>query len=62
MGDVEEPGSGDENTPLLGPQDVENTAVYPVIHAIRQDVTVSATSPSHVTRAHALPDKRFIGT
>lgn len=40
-GSAEVAGDDAESEPLLGTQEIENTAVYPVIHSIRRDITVS---------------------
>jgi hypothetical protein len=46
VGDVEVPANGHEGELelLLGSQEIENTAVYPVIHSIRQDIIVRSSS------------------
>lgn len=40
-GNAEVAGDDAESEPFLGTQEIENTAVYPVIHSIRRDITVS---------------------
>ncbi|KAF8586037.1 hypothetical protein K439DRAFT_1646379 [Ramaria rubella] len=56
MGDVEISATEAEQAPLLGTQEIENTAVYPVIHAIRRDIILMSPDLAY-TLVKPLGDK-----